>query len=308
MNILVTGGAGFIGSHIADACLAAGHLVTIIDDLSTGSKENITPHAEFFNIDIKSDRLSTVFKEDRFDAVIHQAAQMDVRKSVADPFFDASVNILGSINLLEQCRQKGVQKVLFASTGGAIYGEQEVFPATEQHPLRPISPYGIAKASVEKYLYYYEQVHGLPYVSLRYGNVYGPRQNPHGEAGVVAIFISKMLESGQPTINGDGTQTRDYVYVEDVVSANLAALAAPVTGVFNVGTGIETNVNQLFKSLKRFTGSECEEIHAPAKKGEQLRSVLDASKIGRELKWKPSVTVEEGLRRTVEFFQNQRQR
>ena len=306
MNILVTGGAGFIGSHIADACLAAGHAVTIIDDLSMGKKENVNPKAAFVQMDIRSKELPGVFEKGAFDAVVHLAAQMDVRKSVDDPQFDASVNILGSLNILEQSRKFNVKKFVFASTGGAIYGEQETFPADESHPLRPISPYGISKLSIEKYLYYYHEVFGLAYVSLRFGNVYGPRQNPHGEAGVIAIFTSKMLAGEQPMINGDGMQTRDYVYVGDVVKAALFGVQHAGTGIFNVGTGIETNVNQLFGILRELTGSSCDETHAPAKKGEQLRSVLDARLLQKTGSWSASMPLKDGLRKTVEFFRDKK--
>jgi UDP-glucose 4-epimerase len=306
VNILVTGGAGFIGSHIADACIKEGHAVTIIDDLSMGKMENVNPKATFVNMDIRSKEIPQLFEKGKFQTVIHLAAQMDVRKSVDDPQFDASVNILGSVNLLEQSKRTGVKKFVFASTGGAIYGEQEYFPADEKHPLHPISPYGISKASIEKYLYYYKEVFGLQYVSLRFGNVYGPRQNPHGEAGVIAIFTSKMLAGEQPVINGDGKQTRDYVYVGDVVNANLFAITYEHSGIFNVGTGIETNVNQLFSILKEVTGSKCEEIHAPAKKGEQLRSVLNTTLLREKGNWKPRMELKEGLRQTVEFFRNKK--
>jgi UDP-glucose 4-epimerase len=306
MKILVTGGAGFIGSHIADAFVAAGHAVTIIDDLSMGKMENVNPKAAFVKMDIRSEELPALFERERFEAVVHLAAQMDVRKSVEDPQFDASVNILGSVNLLEQSRITGVKKFVFASTGGAIYGEQESFPADETHPLRPISPYGISKLAIEKYLYYYHEVFGLSYVALRFGNVYGPRQNPHGEAGVIAIFTSRMLAGEQPIINGDGMQTRDYVYVGDVVRANQFALTYDKSGIFNVGTGIETTVNELFRHLKEFTGSSCNEIHAPAKKGEQLRSVLDARLLQETASWTASMPLREGLKNTVEFFQSRR--
>jgi UDP-glucose 4-epimerase len=304
MRILVTGAAGFIASHVADECIAAGHRVVIVDDLSSGSMENVNPKALFRQADIRDAGLSELFRQERFDAVVHHAAQMDVRKSVADPSFDASVNILGTINLLENAVATGVKKFIFASTGGAIYGEQDYFPADEEHPVRPLSPYGIAKLAVEKYLFYYAEVHGLPSVSLRYGNVYGPRQNPHGEAGVIAIFTEKMLAGGQPVINGGGLQTRDYVYVADVVRANMFALGHDRTGTFNVGTGIETDVNTLFRTLRELTGSSCAEKHGEAKKGEQMRSVLDARLMNRTFGWSPETPVAEGLRKTVEFFRN----
>ena len=305
MKILITGGAGFIASHIADACIREGYDVTIVDDLSVGKRENVNPNAAFYQIDIRDPKLKDVFANAKFDTVIHHAAQMDVRKSVDDPTFDASVNILGSINLLENSLRYGVGKFMFASTGGAIYGEQEYFPADERHPLRPLSPYGVAKLSVEKYLFYYEQVHGLRSISLRYANVYGPRQNPHGEAGVIAIFTDKMLKGEHPIINGDGTQTRDYTYIDDVVRANLFALRHQASAIFNVGTGLETDVNTLFRILNSLTGGGTKEMHAPAKKGEQRRSVLDYSLIAKTFGWKPTVALEEGLRRTVEFFRMQ---
>ena len=302
MNILVTGGAGFIGSHVADAYVNAGHHVIIVDDLSTGSLKNVHSKAKFVQLDIRSNELHTIFERDRIDVVNHHAAQMDVRRSVEDPMFDASVNVLGSVNLLENCRKSGVKKIIFASTGGAIYGEQDHFPADEQHPVRPLSPYGITKLATEKYLYYYDSVFGLQYVSLRYANVYGPRQNPHGEAGVVAIFTSKMLAGKQPIINGDGKQTRDYVYVSDVVQANLAALSFQGSDFFNIGTGIETNVIQLFEALRGLTGAKCSEQHGLPKAGEQSRSVLDYSSAKKVLGWRPKFSLHEGLTQTVEFF------
>ncbi len=305
MKILVTGGAGFIGSHIVDAYIAAGHKVVILDNLSTGKKGNVHPEAVFVEADVRDAKLvRDLFARERFDAINHHAAQMDVRRSVDDPVYDASVNILGVLTLLESCVATGVRKVVFASSGGASYGEQDYFPADEEHPRRPISPYGVAKLTTENYLFYYKAVHNLDSVSLRYANVYGPRQNPEGEAGVVAIFASRMLAGGQPVVNGDGKQTRDYVYVGDVVRANVLALGFPGTDAFNVCTGIESDVNQLFRIIRQKTGSACEEKHGPAKKGEQLRSVLAYDKIQRVLGWKPEVSLEEGLGRAVEFFRN----
>lgn len=307
MNILVTGGAGFIGSHIVDAYLERGHHVTVIDNLSSGRRSNLDPRATFHHADIRdADRVRAIFDEGKFDVMNHLAAQMDVRKSVADPVFDASVNLLGVLTLLEQCLRTNVRKVVFASTGGAIYGEQDYFPADEAHPTRPISPYGVAKLSTEQYLYYYKSIYGMDYVALRYANVYGPRQNPEGEAGVVAIFTRKLLAGETPTINGDGKQTRDYVFVGDVVRANVFALDLPGSQTLNIGTGKETDVNELFHALRRLTGSDCKEIHGQAKKGEQLRSVLSADRIHAITGWRPATVLEDGLRQTVEFFRSLR--
>lgn len=302
MTILITGGAGFIGSHVADAYIEAGHSVIIVDDLSTGTMKNVNPKAQFHKLDIRDNALLNIFERNNIDIVNHHAAQMDVRKSVEDPVFDASVNIIGGLNLFECCRKFAVKKIIFASTGGAIYGEQDYFPADEDHPLRPLSPYGIAKLATEKYLYYYREIFGVPYVSLRYANVYGPRQNPHGEAGVVAIFTSKMLAGQQPTINGDGRQTRDYVYVNDVVQMNLAALTFSGSDTFNVGTGIETDVNRLFTIIRTLTRSSCKAQYGPPKSGEQRRSVIDASKAKKVLNWTPKYSLEKGLQETVEYF------
>jgi len=306
MKILITGGAGFIASHIVDAYINAGHNVAIVDNLSTGFERNVNPKATFFNIDIRSEELQSVFAEFRPDVVNHHAAQMDVRKSVANPTFDAEINILGGINLLECCKEYSVKKFIFASTGGAIYGEQDYFPADEQHPQRPLSPYGIAKLTTEKYLFYYKEVFGLNYTALRYANVYGPRQSTMGEAGVVAIFASKMLNGEQPIINGDGMQTRDYVFVEDVVQANLLALNDNVSTEYNIGTGIETNVNELFHTIRKLCNSNATEKHGEAKAGEQKRSVLSTIKISSALGWKQKVNLEEGLKRTVEYFRSTR--
>lgn len=303
MRILVTGGAGFIGSHVVDEYIRLGHHVTVVDNLSTGRKQNVNSAAEFHEVDIRdAANLRKIFDGNRFDVVNHQAAQMDVRRSVDDPVYDASVNLLGMLTLLEVCVKAGVKRVIFASSGGAIYGEQEYFPADELHPTRPISPYGVAKLTTEQYLYYYKSVHGIDYVSLRYANVYGPRQNPEGEAGVVAIFATRFLSGRQPVINGDGMQTRDYVFVGDVVRGNHLALDCKAPAVFNIGTGVETNVNQLFDQLRRLTNSQLEKQHGPAKKGEQLRSVLSSSLIEKTLGWKPLTTLDDGLRQTVEYF------
>lgn len=302
MKILVTGGAGFIASHISDAYIAAGHEVVVMDDLSSGKRANLPAAAKFYHADIRTPEAREIIRNERPQVLSLHAAQMDVRKSVADPAFDATVNVLGMINMLEGAREVGAQKVLFASSGGATYGEQDTFPASESHPHNPLSPYGITKATGEHYLFYYHAVYGMPYVALRYANVYGPRQDPHGEAGVVAIFTEKLLADQAPTINGDGKQTRDYVFVGDVVRANLAALDRPFVGSVNIGTGIETDVTTLYAHLRVLTGSPHPAQHGPAKAGEQRRSVIAIGKAAEVLGWRPEVSLEEGLRRTVEFF------
>lgn len=304
MKILVTGGAGFIASQIADAYLREGHEVYILDNLSTGFLKNVNPSAHFVKADISSPSLLDLFEKVKFDVVNHHAAQIDVRKSVNDPVFDANTNILGTINLLQACIKTRVKKFMFASTGGAVYGEQEYFPANEKHPTNPVSPYGITKLSIEKYLYFYKNEYGLNHTILRYANVYGPRQNPFGEAGVVAIFTSKLLKKENPIINGDGKQTRDYVFVEDVVKANLTTLIDYSSEIYNVGTGTETSVNELFTKLNQIAGNKAEEKHGPAPKGEQARSVISSEKLYNTFNWKPSVTIDEGLRKTFEFFKS----
>jgi UDP-glucose 4-epimerase len=302
MKILVTGGAGFIASHIVDKFIEEGHEVVILDDLSTGFEKNINSKAKFVKLNIRDEKVSNLFKEEKFDVVNHHAAQMDVRRSVIDPAFDANTNILGTINLLQNSVKHGVNKFMFASTGGAVYGEQECFPADENHPTNPVSPYGISKLSVEKYLYFYFNEHKLNYTILRYANIYGPRQNPFGEAGVVAIFSTKLLNGDQPIINGTGEQTRDYVFVKDVVKANLQTLADDESDIYNVGTGIETNVSELYRLLNEIAGNGQEEKHGPAAAGEQMRSVITSDKLFNKFNWKPSTKLIDGLKETVEFF------
>jgi UDP-glucose 4-epimerase len=306
MKILVTGGAGFIGSQVADAFIADGHDVYIIDNLSTGNEKNINHKAHFLKYDINSLDILKIFEKEKFDAVNHHAAQIDVRKSVNDPIFDASINILGTINLLQSCIKTGVKKFMFASTGGAIYGEQEYFPADENHPTKPVSPYGITKLTIEKYLFFYKNEYGLNYTILRYANVYGPRQNPLGEAGVVAIFTNKLIKNENPIINGNGNQTRDYVFVEDVVKANIINLNNNSSDIYNVGTGIETSVNEIFSKLNKISGGIAEEKHGPAAKGEQLRSVITSDKLYKKFDWKPSVKIDDGLKKTFNYFESKK--
>jgi UDP-glucose 4-epimerase len=300
--VLVTGGAGFIGSHVVDYLLERDHEVAVVDNLSTGKRTNVPEGARFYEMDIRTGCLE-VFEEFRPEALSHQAAQMDVRRSVREPDFDAEVNVLGTIRLLQNCVEYGVEQVIFASTGGAVYGEQKEFPAPENHPQYPISPYGVSKLAGERYLHFYCIQHSLPYVALRYANVYGPRQDPHGEAGVVAIFCGNLAANQASTINGTGEQTRDYVYVGDVARANLLALESEVpSGAYNIGTGIETSVNGLYEILLEASGRDLPPKHGPAKTGEQLRSCVDPSKAARLLEWQPEVDLASGLTKTLRSF------
>jgi len=304
MKVLVTGGAGFIGSHVVDLYLERGYEVVVIDNLSTGRESNLNPRATFYKLDIRSQELAEVFERERPDFVNHHAAQMDVRYSVEHPIFDADVNILGSLNLLECVRQYDVQRFVYISSGGAVYGEPIYLPCDEEHPVAPISPYGASKYSVEQYLYMYFVNYGLEYVVLRYPNVYGPRQNPHGEAGVVAIFTSQMLADQQAIINGDGEQERDFVYVKDCAEANLLAMNTGVThGVYNLGSSKGTTINELFLTLKKLTGYQNEAVHGPAKVGETRRIYLNAEKVYTELGWSPITVLEAGLEKTVAYYQ-----
>jgi UDP-glucose 4-epimerase len=306
MKILVTGGAGFIGSHVAEALVDQGHTVHIIDDLSSGRKEQVPTGAELWVTDIRSPAAATLIRDRQFDVLVHHAAQMDVRASVADPGRDAEINIQGFLNVMEAARGQGLQKVIFASTGGAIYGEPVYAPQDEDHPLRPLSPYGITKLATEKYLDFYRHQYGIDAVVMRYANVYGPRQNAHGDAGVVAIFSQLMLQDEWPTINGTGEQTRDYVFVGDVVRANLAALDYEGSGTFNIGTGREVSVNALYKMIRAEVGADTRMQYGPGKPGEQQRSVLDYSRAEVSLGWRPTVSVRDGIGRTVAWFRSQR--
>ena len=302
MKALVTGGAGFIGSHVVDAFVDAGHDVVVVDDLSTGRRANLNPAATFHEIDVRDPALRQVFEEERPDVVSHHAAQVDVRRSVADPTFDAQVNVLGSLNVLDCCREVGVEKVIYISSGGAVYGEPVTLPCDEEHPIQPLCPYGASKYVVEQYLYVYRELYGLDYTVLRYGNVYGPRQDPHGEAGVVAIFAGQMVGEETPTINGSGEQERDFVYVGDCARANLLALARGSGRAYNLGSGEGTSINRLFELLKTVTGYEGEPVHGPAKAGETFRIYLDATRAREELGWEPEVSLREGLQRTAAHF------
>jgi len=302
MKIVVTGGAGFIASHIVDAYLERGHEVHIFDDFSTGQRVNLNTKATLHTVDIADPKAAQLIEQIKPAALSHHAAQMDVRHSVADPSFDARVNIIGFINLLEACKNSGVKKVIFASSGGAVYGEQEIFPAPENHPTQPASPYGVSKRAGELYLSYYRQAYGLPYIALRYANVYGPRQSAHGEAGVVAIFLTLLYSGKTPLINGDGRQTRDYVFVGDVVAANVAALESAHIGAINIGTGVETDVVAIFDNLRQAVGSIVTAQHGPAKPGEQRRSCLDNRHAEQVLRWLPRVALADGLRRTADFY------
>ena len=310
-KVLVTGGAGFIGSHVADAYIARGDRVWVLDDLSTGREANVPKQAEFVNLSVTDASVGDLFqKVGGFDVVNHHAAQIDVRKSVADPRLDCDINLGGLLTLLEACRNTGVKRFVFVSSGGVVYGEAQVRPTPETAPKQPLSPYGVTKMSSELYLFYYNQIHGLDYAALRYSNVYGPRQNPHGEAGVVAIFSTRLIDKRPITIYGDGEQTRDYVFVHDVVAANMAVTETALTDsvqldqrAFNVGTGVETSVNQLAQELATVARAEPRIEFAEARSGELIRSALDTSKL-RALGWQPQNTLSEGLATTYEFIRN----
>ncbi len=306
MRIALTGAAGFIGSHIADAYLAAGHEVLVVDDLSSGRREQVPQKARFVQADIRSAAAARALTDFRPDVLNHHAAQIEVRRSVSEVAFDAEVNVVGFLNVVEAARQAGARRVVFASSGGAIYGEQTGAPATEASPARPASPYGAAKASAELYLGAFQQMYGLHWVALRYSNVYGPRQNALGEAGVVALFANRCLAHQPCTIYGDGTQTRDFVFVEDVVRANVAALDCDHKGPINVATGVETDVNRVYALIAAQAGETAAPRYDSAKLGDVRRSVLDASLASRALNWRPQVAFAQGVARTVAWFKQQR--
>jgi UDP-glucose 4-epimerase len=307
-HVLITGGAGFIGSHLADAFLERGDRVSIIDNLSTGELRNLNPKAEFHEADLREERRIDLVRSLKPDLVSHHAAQIDVRHSVADPAIDAEINIVATIRLLQASLDAGVKRFVFASTGGAIYGDPITVPQNEEHPANPLSPYGCAKLSVEHYMYYFREVHGLSTIALRYANIYGPRQNSKGEAGVIAIFADRLLRGDEVTINGDGGQTRDYVFVADVVRANMAVCDdLTLAGPFNVGTGIESSVNDLYRHLAAAAGVDRDAHHGPAKIGEQRRSVLDGSRLRAIAKLPEPVLLRDGLTQTVEWFRVRQQ-
>ena len=305
MKILVTGGAGFIGSNLADRLVAEGHQLVVIDDLSSGKRHQVPAAANFYQMELDSRWLDRVIEREKPEAVCHLAAQISVRRSVEDPVFDARVNVLGSIGLIEACRTHGVNRFVFTSTGGAIYGNADQVPTPETYVAAPVSPYGTSKLCVEHYLYCFRELYGFSSAALRLSNVYGPRQDPHGEAGVVAIFSRALLEGRPATINGDGLQTRDYVYVGDVVEAFVLALGSDAQGSFNVGTATETNVGELYALIGRAAGSKAPAVYGPARPGEQKRSSIDIGLIADQLGWRPRVGLHDGIGLTVGYFRSQ---
>jgi len=301
-KILVTGGCGFIGSHVVDLYVRVGHEVVVVDNLSSGRRKNLNPAAKLYEVDIRSPELDEVFEKEKPAVVNHHAAQVDVRRSVEDPVLDADINVLGSLNVLEAARRHGAGRIIYSSTGGAVYGEPEYLPCDEEHPVNPICQYGASKHIIEHYLFMYEALYGIRYTVLRYPNVYGPRQDPHGEAGVVAIFTGRMLQGLQVTINGDGEQARDFVYVGDCARANLLALESERNGIFNLGTGRASTINELAAVLTRITGAAEPPVYGPAKLGETRKITLTAKKAGEYLGWEHQVSFEEGLQKTVDYF------
>jgi len=304
-KVLVTGGAGFVGSNVSDLLIEKGFDVTVLDNLSSGRKENLNPKANFIKADIRDEDVGKVFRDGKFDYIVHHAAQIDLRKSVTDPVFDSTVNIVGSINLLECCRKYGVKKIVYASSGGAVYGEPKYLPVDERHPIQPLCPYGASKYSVEKYVELYGMNYGIDHAILRYSNVYGPRQDPLGEAGVVAIFTGKFLSGKVPTIFGDGMQTRDFVFVKDVARANLLALEKSLEEkVLNIGSGVETSINQVAEELGTLTESKLSPVHGPGVIGEVRKIRLDVSLAKKALGWKPEFNVHAGLKETLRWYRN----
>jgi len=304
MKILVTGAAGFIASHIADAYIEAGHQVVIVDNLSSGNKENLNPKAKFIEADITNkEKIQAIIREKRPDVLNLHAAHIQVGYSVKNPQFDAENNIIAMLNIMEAAKEIPVKKVIMAATGGAMYGNKET-PFNEEMKAEPLSPYGISKRAGELYLNFYHELYGIPYISLRYSNVYGPRQNPHGESGVIAIFSEMLAEGKTPMINGDGSHTRDYVYVSDVVKANLLALETDFVGELNIGTQTEVSTNEVFRKVVAEMGLDVEEKHGPERPGEQVTSSLDYSKAKEILGWEPEVDFDEGVKKVVAWYQS----
>ncbi|MFC2058705.1 NAD-dependent epimerase/dehydratase family protein [Chloroflexota bacterium] len=304
MKILVTGGAGFIGSHVVDAFINLGHEVVVIDNLSSGRRENLNSAAKFYELSIRDDSLSAIFEQEKPEIVNHHAAQIEVRKSTNDPVFDAEENILGSLNVIANSIRSGVKRIIYSSSGGAVYGDPEYLPADEKHPVNPVSQYGVSKHAVEHYLYLYGVLHGLDYMILRYANVYGPRQNPHGEAGVIAIFAAQMLSGQRPTIFGPGDKTRDYIHVSDIVTANILALEKEKNAIYNIGTGVETSDQEIFDTLARVLGYSGTPVYAPVRKGEVYRICLNTDKARQGLGWSSTIALEEGMEQTAEYYRS----
>jgi UDP-glucose 4-epimerase len=302
MNILVTGGAGFIASHIVNAYIQNGHHVVVIDDLSTGQKQNVDPKAIFYEMDIGDDKVEEILKTEKIDVINHHAAQMSVQASVKDPVFDANSNIIGTLLLIKKAVELRIKKFIFSSTGGALYENLGLYPSKEEHSCKPDSPYGISKVCVENYLGYFKNNSELEPLIFRYSNIFGPRQNPHGEAGVVAIFCNSLKNEEPLIINGDGEQTRDFLFVDDVVKANLIGLSPDCTGTFNIGTGKEISINSITNSLIKLSGKDVIPQHGPEKQGEQRRSAIDAGKFQSEYGWNANSSLEDGLQKTLNYF------
>lgn len=303
MKILVTGGAGFIASHVVDLYISQGHEVIVVDNLATGRLSNLNPEAKFYKMDIRDDDLRKIFEIEGPEIINHHAAHVNVRNSVVDPIYDADVNLMGSLHLIDLAREYQIKRFIYTSSGGAVYGEPEYLPCNESHPVNPICPYGATKHFVEQYLYMYERNFGMPYIVLRYPNVYGPRQDMNGEAGVISIFIGNFLKGETPHINGDGEQTRDYVFIDDCARANLIALYPKIpSGIYNLGSGVGTSVNQLFELLKSMTNSDIKSIHNPPKLGETRHIYLDASKAKSILGWEPTIDLQQGLKQTIDYI------
>jgi len=302
MKILVTGGAGFIGSHLVDRLVQEGHAVVVVDNLSTGKRAHLNTEAAFYKVDITSQRLNKIFQKEKPEVVSHHAAQMDPRLSMTDPVLHAQNNIVGMVNLLECAMRNGTRRIVFASSGSTLYGDQGVLPLCEEEPTHPLSPYGVGKLTGEHYLHYYKNICGLEYTSLRYATVYGPRQDPSGESRVIARFAQTLLQGEQPIIDGNGMQTSDYLFVDDVVEANIAVLHSHLNDTYNVGTGVETSVEQLFHLLTDIIGSTMKPMYGPGKQNELMRNCLSFQKINKAFDWEPKESLRSGLAKTVDYF------